>query len=163
MEHPATPHDHQRDDARQAFLETWRTAEARGRRIGGLLLTFAGMLALAIEARGDELTALIATGLIAGGLWLIVRSGRARIDRIHLMYLQHNAQIQRSLLAGLAAVYTFYQGSVQNRPLFLLGGAVLLMVAAWYQWRAYQVRQYRTHFSNETSPDTTQETDTHEV
>ena len=100
MEHPATPHDHQRDDARQAFLETWRTAEARGRRIGGLLLTFAGMLALAIEARGDELTALIATGLIAGGLWLIVRSGRARIDRIHLMYLQHNAQIQRFCWRG---------------------------------------------------------------
>lgn len=152
MDYPVTPDDRQRDEERQAFLETWRTLEARVRRIGGLLLTFAGMLALAIEARGDELTALIATGLIAGGLWLIVRSGRARVERIHLMYLQHTAQIQRSLLAGLAAVYTIYQGSVQSRPLFLLGAAVLLMVAAWYQWRAYQIRQYRERFSIDSSP-----------
>jgi hypothetical protein len=163
MDYSAMSDNRQQDTERQAFLEAWRRTEARARRAGGLMMTLAGMLVLAVETRGDELTALIATGLIAGGLWFIIRSGRSRIERIHLTYLRVSSQMQRALLAGFAAAYTFYQAITQSRPLFFVGSVVLVAWATWYLWRVYQVRQYEARFSSSTSDDMTEEIDPNEI
>lgn len=138
-------------DERETYLETWRREEVKARRGGGTLLVCAGMLAFAVEQTGDVLTATLATLLLTGGVWFLLRSGRTRIDRIHLSHLNPNQQTQRALMAGLAGAYVLYQGTQQSRPLFLIGSAVLALWAAWYQWRAMKGRGYRDLLASQQS------------
>jgi len=133
---------HELQNEREAYLETWRRTERLFERIGGVTGLFAGPLLFAIAERGEPLVFLTAPGLIAGGLWLIMKRRRTAIQRIHLSYLSAQQQFKRALMFGGGGGLLIYVGVKNDSAVLFMLGLLLLPVAGWYYWRFQKATQY---------------------
>ncbi|MDQ7027830.1 MAG: hypothetical protein Q9P01_00025 [Anaerolineae bacterium] len=136
-------------DERDAFIAAWHKLEKSIKRIGGILMLFAGGLALALDKPADQYTLLVAAGLFAGGLTLIFRSRRPIDEYAHLYFLQQRQLASQATMAGLAAAFLLYQGMQSNRPLYWIGALLLAALAVWFQWRAAKVTEYSRRFKRD--------------
>jgi hypothetical protein len=138
---------------RNAFLAAWHKLEKSFKRVGGVLMLFAGGLILAFDNPGDatqtQLTILAAAGLIAGGLTLIFRSRGAVDAYTNLYFLQLKQQSSQGLIAGLGAAFLLYQGVQSGRALFWIGALVAAGFWLWFRWRAAKITEYTERFKRD--------------
>lgn len=135
-----------RAQQRPIFLEKWRKTEKTLERIGGILFIFAAALLISWERASDELTLMAAAVLITGGIYLLfVYSRRPDEKRSGLRFLDHGKQIQYAWMAAMGALILALN---INRPLMIIVAGVLVILAIWFRWRAYQIRQFDKLFVN---------------
>ena len=138
-------------DERSAFLQAWHKLEKSFKRMGGVLMIFAGGLILAFDNPGDQaqLTILVAAGLIAGGVTLIFRARGAVDAYTNLYFLQLKQQSSQGLIAGLGAAWLLYQGMQTGRALFWIGALVAAGFWLWFRWRMAKISEYTERFKRD--------------
>jgi hypothetical protein len=118
--------------------------------MGAILMLFASVLILVLERLSVDtleyktMALAASVGLIAGGITLLVRSRRPSEERRALHFLRYESQVRNAGFAGMGAAYLLLQGG--GRPLMLIGGGLLVILALWLQWRGMKIRQFDALF-----------------
>ena len=130
---------------RAEFLKKWRKTEKFFERIGAILFIFAAGLLMAWERPGDELTLMAVGCLLSSAIYLLlVYSRRPDEKRTGLNFLNYDRQSQFAWMASMAA---FMLAMQSTRPLMIVAAALLVVLAAWFRWRAHQITQFDKLFA----------------
>ena len=138
-------HDHLRQQ-RDEFHTEWQLTEKAFERIAGLILIFAGALAILLDKPGDQFTALAVAGFISGGFTMIFRSRRSSDKRQPLAFVRAEKLSQRVWWISAGIVIAILLGVTQDRFLFLLIAGLLTLLRFWYSWREKRIRHFDTLF-----------------
>lgn len=133
-------------ERRSEYIEAWYQTEKSLFRVAGVLLIFAVGAIFALDQPGDTYTATAIAAGIAGSITLLGLNRRPRHDRTALTFLQEKQQSTRGYFAGGIALLLITQIGV--RPLGLIVGGLFVLIALWYQWRAYKIRQFNQLFDS---------------
>lgn len=148
-------------EKRSEFIDNWYKLEKSAERIAGVILLFAVGLIVAFDKPGDQWTALAVAGMLSAAITIFVYSRKPRAIRTNLHFMKEQTQSQRSVIAGMGAMVLITQ--LGGRPLAVIIGGLLLIVAVWFQWRAYQIREFdrileeKADKTDETNNDVTDE------
>ncbi|MCA9913410.1 MAG: hypothetical protein KC496_08665 [Anaerolineae bacterium] len=126
----------------QEFLQEWQLTEKSAERMAGVVLIFAAAALIALETASDQFTVLAAALAFAGGLTLIFRSRRMIQRQFGLRFASVDTQRNRAYMAVAGALSAVSMGAVNQRPLLLILGGLLGVLAGWFFWRAGKVQAY---------------------
>jgi hypothetical protein len=138
------------ENERETYLNTWHRQEKTSERMGAILMVFGSVLSLVLERLSVDspeyksITLTISIALLSGGITLLFRSRRPREERLALQFLRYEKQVRYAAFAGMGAVLLFFQGG--GRPLMMIGGGLLVMLALWFQWRSIKIRHFDALF-----------------
>ncbi len=126
----------------QEFLRDWQLTEKSAERMAGVVLIFAAAALVALETAGDQFTVLAAALFVASGLTLIFRSRRMIQRQFSLRFASVDTQRNRAYMAVAGALSAVSMGAMNQRPLLLILGGLLGILAGWFFWRVGKVQQY---------------------
>jgi hypothetical protein len=144
--------ENENENEREAYLSTWHQQEKTSERLGAILLIFASVLSLILErfsVDGLEYKSIalaVSVGFLAGGITLLFRARRPREERRALQFLRYQSQLRNAGFAGMGAALLFFQGG--GRPLLMISGGLLTILALWLQWRGMKIRQFDALFAH---------------